>query len=255
MEIINSEYMAWDAKKGNLTQASSRGSLLEDVITIPTATALSAGDVVYLKNYKSSSVITNMTLTSKAYVRSVDVEVQVCLLGLDPITKNPFMFKYTNGGADITDNFLTNVVEGSATTHKISGAFKLDKTKDAFLDLKGYTCRGNEKTVTTSKQVTNANANNLWKFMQGDQTIAQVAEYAMSNMYKLDGSVSNTKAYNYDPSQRKGYLEFGLGIVFTSALTAAQLEELGLKVSIEYKDSMLSETSYGINYIPATVTY
>lgn len=67
-------------------------------------------------------------------------------------------------------------------------------------------------------------ANNVWRTLTGDQTIAQIAEYSMSNMYWIDGTAKNTAAYGYDPSLRKGYTEFGLGLAFDGALSIDELK-------------------------------
>lgn len=260
MTIYNSEYMTWDSKKGNLTQATARGATLTDVITIPTTAALNIGDVIHLKNYKSSTVITNLVLTSSAIVRSVDVVVSVCLLRLDPITKEPLTFQYTAGGDDLLQNFSTSIDNGSANTDKKNAGFKLAATAANNVSLntvsliQGGTYRGQAKT-DAGTYVDNANVNKVWRKLQGDETIGMVAEYAMSNMTDNAGVAQDKAADGYDPSARKGYTEFGLGLAIQGALTIAQLEGLGLKVIVQYKDTMLSETSYGLNYIPATVTY
>lgn len=265
-DIHKSEYMAWDAKTGNLTQATTRGATLTDVITIPTSAALSAGDVVWLKNYKSSTVITEMYLASQEVRRTKDVKVSVCLLGIDALSKEPFLFKYSAGGDPMLCNFSTSMTKGTTTdTNQANTPFILAKaaTKTNTLakaSLLGATYRGNADTTAAAATagtdgVAEGNANKVWRTFLGDQTIAQIAEYSMANMTDLAGVATNTAANGYDPSARKGYTEFGLGLVISAALSADELAAAGLKVIIRYKDTMLSESSYGLNYIPATVTY
>lgn len=264
MAILKSSHTGWDGKtQGNMTQAMTKGEMLQDVISIPSTTAIAANDIVWLKNYPSSTVITDMELSrggfgSAQQPAAADVNVKACLLGIDSVTKEPFAFKYGTEGAggNITDNLFVTIVDGSANTHKVSGVFKLDKAGSSMVSLSNASyCRCEKQTVATTAQVANADVDKVWKNARDDETLAMIAEWTMSDLYTTGGAASGKAAANYDPSTKSGYMEFGIGLAFTTELTIAQLEALQLKVAIKYKDSMVSETSYGKNYIPVQVTY
>ncbi len=89
--------------------------------------------------------------------------------------------------------------------------------------------------MSTTAQVANANVNKVWKNARDDETLAMIAEGTMRDLYTTAGASSGQAAANYDPSVKNEYTEFGIGLVFTTALTIAQLEALQLKVSI-YQD-------------------
>lgn len=267
MAILKSGHTSWDGKKqGNMTQAMVRGEILQDVISIPTTTEIAANDIVWLKNYPSSTVIVGMEVSrggfgSTEQPAAEDVNIKACLLGIDHITKEPFAFTYPKAKAEdptvnITDNLCVTIVNGDANTHKISGAFKLDKTGASFVSMSEASyCRCEKQTTSGTAQVANVDVDKVWKNSRDDETLAMIAEWTMRDLYTTAGTATGKAASNYDPSAKNGYMEFGIGLVFTSALTTAQLESLQLKVAIKYKDSMVSETSYGANYIPVQVTY
>lgn len=256
MAILKSEHTAWDGKKiGNMTQAMVKGEIMEDVIGIPSTTAIAANDVVWLKNYRSSVCIVDVGLSRVTRTSTKDVSVYLCLMGIDPITKEPFMFKHVNEDTEIVDNLGCELGDGSDNAHKISTPITLGQDASPVVSLGLNVCKADKKTVSGSYQVADANSGKVWKVRRESDTLAMIAEWTMKDQYTNAGAATGKGSTNYDPSQKSGYMDFGVGLVFTGALTTAELAELQLQVTLRYKDSMVSETSYGKNYIPVTVSY
>lgn len=256
MTILKSEHTAWDGKKiGNMTQAMVKGEELTDVIGIPSNIEIQENDVVWLQNYRTSTCLSGAWLSRAVPVASKDVSVYLCLMGIDPITKEPFMFQHANEASDIVDNLGCSLVDGNANTYKISAPIKLVKEGDPLVGLGTFVCRANKKTKATDYQVQNADTSKVWKVCRDNDTLAMIAEWTMKDQYTNTGVATGKASTNYDPSQKSGYMDFGVGLVFAEALTATELAELQLQVTLRYKDSMVSETSYGKNYIPVTVSY
>jgi hypothetical protein len=265
MPIHNSKIMTWDNKVGNLTQASIRGVWMEDVIPLPEA-KMTANDIVFLNTYKSSSVIKEIVVTKRnPGTVGGSIKFKFCLLGIDPTTKAPFIFTYHDddgtGNKPICDNFMAQIGNGDDNSKKCTVPFELVENAENAAGLQCI-CRGGfsrSNTVPTSSGTTNANALTVFRMVTDDMNLGQIANMAMTNQVKLDGNPADneaqSKAKNYDPSHRKGYSQFGIGMYFSEEVALDKMQKAGLKVTVVYKDTMLSETSYGLNYIPATVSY
>lgn len=249
-EIYKSSLTGWDQKKGMMTQAMKLGNVKEDIIEIPADNDINAGDIVWLTTQRSAVCLTVAHLCRSCPVTDKTFGANLCLLGIDRETDEPYTFKYANDTAvDILDNLGTSVGNGSANTHKISKPVNM--TADIFVssNMAQFICRSDKKTVSNTYQVVNEKANLVWTRIRPDMTLGMIAEWTLGNQYDNNGTATNKSAVNYDPSNWKNVKNFGIGLNFADKLTAAELKELGLYVLLHYKDSMVSETSYGKNYI------
>ncbi len=263
MAILKSSHTGWNGKKqGNMTQAMVKGEILQDVISISSDVDIVENDIVWLKNYPSSTVLYSMRMGRGNIIMDggLEIKVKACLLGIDHTTKEPFAFTYPKAQAedptvDIIDNLSVEIDETAESSKKFySAPYVMSPQTAEDISLVLIYCRGNQR-IGEDDGADAANVNKLWKFGRDDETLAMIAEWTMRDLYTTAGASSGQAAANYDPSVKNGYEEFGIGLCFRSDLTKAQLEELQLKVTINYKDSMVSETSYGSNCIPVQVTY
>jgi hypothetical protein len=257
--IINGSNLAWDTKQGNLTQANVRGTQYQDIIRIQSDTPLNPGGagnytLIILKKMKSSACVHSLGITKSGFANLTSAwRASLTLVGIDRTNGNYMPFYL----ADNTTPILyavsaTPAAAGTAVT-PIALATTMNKvtlldgtrTAPAFL--------GNSYTNTVSA----ANIPKLYYAHKQDETVAMMAEKTLSNLVDTTtGNPTGVAAVNYDLC--RGNNEFGLALylsgtagaeISVDALTAADMY-----ITMNYKDTMLSETSYGLNYIPSIVS-
>jgi hypothetical protein len=239
MAILLSDVASWDQSKGSLTSGTIGGNVQQHVIGFPDLAAdLAIGDVLVLCTMKASQVLTKIKVRRR--ILSDDktgtaLSLSVTHLGIDPLTKE---YKVINYAAGEPSNFSI------AATYDADKKVAPIAVAAAALEADLYpqvVFRGNDPAVAAHT------IPELFYAPRSDDSIGLLAEVALSNLVNCGTGVpTGNPALDY-PNYR-GNAYFGIGVLTAAALAVAQAKELEFIIS--YKDTNLSETSYGSKYIP-----
>jgi hypothetical protein len=218
------------------------GIIQQHVVGFPDLTAdLGVGDVLVLCKMKASQVLTKIRVRRRilsANKQGTALGLSVTHLGIDPLTNEYKVINYADGDTPSKFSIACTYNGDREVQPIVVNAEELEHVL-----YPQYVFRGNDPNTAAGE----GHIPDVFYAPKLDDPIGLLAETALSNMVDCNTGVP-TNAAAVDYPKYRGDAYFGIGVVTGAALTLAEAREL--EFTISYKDTNLSETSYGSKYIP-----